>query len=128
MEAKDEKPATIDEYLARLSEPDRAALERVREMAKAVVPDAVESISYGLPTLKYRGGPLTYFGAAKKHLALYSMDISGHAAELAEFDTAKGTIRFTAERLLPEALVRSLVEERKAEIDSALAAKRPRLN
>ena len=109
---------TIDAYLAAASEADRAVLQRVRDVARAVVPEAVESISYGVPTVKYRGSPLIYFAAAKKHLAVYGMDIAGHAAELAGFETEKGTIRFTAARPLPDSVLESLVETRRAEIDA----------
>ena len=119
MEPKREKATSVEEYLARLSDADRAALEAVRATAKSVAPDAAESISYDMPTLKYRGRPLIYFAAYTKHLGVYGVDIAGHAEALADFETAKGTIRFTAERPLPEALVRSLVAARKAEIDGA---------
>jgi uncharacterized protein YdhG (YjbR/CyaY superfamily) len=41
----------IDEYLAKLEPVKRSALERIRELAKKAVPDADETISYGMPTL-----------------------------------------------------------------------------
>jgi uncharacterized protein YdhG (YjbR/CyaY superfamily) len=119
-----DKPATIEAYLDRLPEADRAALEAIRAAARSVAPDAVESISYDVPTLKYRGRPLVYFAAYKKHLAMYGVDIAGHADQLAGFETSKGTIRFTAERPLPEAVVRSLVVKRKADIEGAVTKKR----
>jgi uncharacterized protein YdhG (YjbR/CyaY superfamily) len=61
-------------------------------MMKAVVPDAIESISYGIPIFKYQGRPLIYCAAAKKH-CLYG--------------TSKGTIRFQPREPLPKALVTS---------------------
>jgi uncharacterized protein YdhG (YjbR/CyaY superfamily) len=109
----------VDAYLAGVPDDYRSVLEEIRELIRDVAPDAVESISYGVPTFKYRGRPLAYFGAAKNHLALYGFSVDAHKEALAGFDLAKGTIRFTPEKRLPDALVRALVGERKAEIDAA---------
>ena len=43
------KPKTIDEYLARLSPEDRAALQKVRRAVHAAAPGAEECVSYGMP-------------------------------------------------------------------------------
>ena len=48
-------PSTIEEYLADLPEDVRAALEQVRRTIKAAAPDTTETISYQMPTFKYRG-------------------------------------------------------------------------
>jgi hypothetical protein len=47
--------SSFDEYFASLSGPDRAELERIRQLALRVVPDAEEGTSYGMPALKYKG-------------------------------------------------------------------------
>ncbi|HEX5179288.1 MAG TPA: DUF1801 domain-containing protein [Gemmatimonadaceae bacterium] len=49
------KPATIDAYLARLTAEQRAALERLRTVIRAVAPDAEECISYDMPTYRVNG-------------------------------------------------------------------------
>src|SRR5215207_4340997 len=112
------KPTDIDGYLAPLPDDARAALERLRGIIKAVAPDAVESISYGVPTFKYRGRPLAYFGATKKHCALYGFPLAGHEAELAAYDTSKGTIRFQPSQPFPEPLLKSMLAERMAAIQA----------
>jgi uncharacterized protein YdhG (YjbR/CyaY superfamily) len=63
--------AEIDAYLAPLPEAHRVALEAVRRMIRRLAPEAVESFGYGIPAFSYKGRPLIYFGAAKKHCALY---------------------------------------------------------
>ena len=45
----------IDEYLAALDEPKRSTLEHLRRSILAVVPDAEQTISYGMPAFKLRG-------------------------------------------------------------------------
>ena len=104
--------ASIDAYLAELQDDQRVALEALRRQIRAVVPDAEEAISYGLPTFKLHGN-LVHFGAAARHCSLYAGSVIGHFAEqLADFDTSKGTIRFQPDNPLPEALVREIVQYR----------------
>ena len=118
-------PTDIDSYLAAVPEPAKATLEGLRRTIRAVAPEAMESISYGMPAFKYRGKPLAYFAVAKGHCALYGLNTE--PAELAGYDTSrKGTIRFPPEKPLPEALVRTLLEERMATIEAAEAGKRPK--
>ena len=124
----DSKPADIDAYLNGIPEDQRAALEALRRMIRAASPEAVETISYGIPTFKYRGRPLASFGAAKNHCALYGMPMAmeQHREALARYDTSKGTIRFPSNKGLPKSLVRSLVEARMADIDAAASkSKKP---
>jgi uncharacterized protein YdhG (YjbR/CyaY superfamily) len=120
-----DKPANVDAYLAGIPANQRAALESLRQTIQAASPQAVETISYGIPTFKYRGRPLASFGAAKNHCALYGMptEMEAHREALARYDTSKGTLRFPADKGLPKSLVRSLVKARMADVDAAEAKK-----
>jgi uncharacterized protein YdhG (YjbR/CyaY superfamily) len=110
-------PQTIDEYLARLSEEKRAALEQLRRDIRAAAPNAEECISYQIPGFRLDGKLLVSFGAAASHCAFYpgAHPVQAHARELAKYDTSKGTIRFPADAPLPSALVRKIVKTRIAE-------------
>ena len=111
---------TVEEYLAALPEDQRAALEQLRSVIRAAVPDADEVISYGVPTFKLRRS-LVAIGAAKQHCALYVMSpavIESFADDLAGLDTSKGTIRFTPDAPLPAELVTRIVAARVAETAS----------
>lgn len=113
----DEKPKTVDEYLAALSADKRAALQRLRETIKAAAPKAEECISYQLAAFR-QDRMLVAFGATKTHCAFYPMSsttVEAHKNELKNYDTSKGTIRFQADKPLPAALVRKLVKARLAE-------------
>jgi uncharacterized protein YdhG (YjbR/CyaY superfamily)/dihydrofolate reductase len=104
-----QSPDTVDGYLAALPEDQRAALEKLRATIKATAPEAAESISYGIPTFKYKGRPLIYFGAAKKHCAIYGMSVMGAFEEkLQPYDRSKGTIRFPAGKPIPAPLVKEM--------------------
>jgi uncharacterized protein YdhG (YjbR/CyaY superfamily) len=111
------KVKTIDGYLANLDADKRAALERLRKAIRAAAPKAEECISYGIPAFRLNG-MLVGFGAAAKHCAFYPMSaatVKAHEAELMDFDTSKGTIRFQPDKPLPATLVRKLVKARMAE-------------
>ena len=102
--------ASVDAYLAALPTDQREALQHLRRVILSAAPDAVESISYGIPTFKVRGRAVAHLGAAVKHCAFYPgavMDV--FAERLAGFETAKGTIRFQPEAPLPPALVADIV-------------------
>ena len=66
------RPRTIDEYLARVRDDHRAALEDLRATIKQVAPAAEECISYGIPAFRLNG-MLVGFGATSKHCAFYLM-------------------------------------------------------
>ena len=113
----------IDAYLARLPSATREALEALRRTIAAAASDAVEGIGYGVPAFKYRGRPLVSFGAGKDHCSFYVQSpavMDAHQGELAKYDTAKGTVRFTPEKPLPTGLVKKLVKARIAEVEGAI--------
>jgi uncharacterized protein YdhG (YjbR/CyaY superfamily) len=109
------KPKSIDEYLAAVSDDKRIALEKLRKSIHAAAPKAEECISYGIPAFRLDGKPFVGFGAAAKHCAFYPMSaatVAAHEDDLKNYDTSKGTIRFSAAKPLPAALVRKLVKAR----------------
>ena len=114
----------IDAYLAGLPDDQRSALQALRESIAAAAPDAEEGFSYGAPAFRYRDRPLVCYSAAKAHLSFFPMSpevIEAHQAELTEWSTSKGTIRFKPDHPLPAALVATLVEARMAELDAPAA-------
>jgi len=105
--------SVIDEYLVGIDPDQRAALERVRTIAKTVVPDADETIGYGMPVLKYNKKYLIGFSAFKNHMSIFpgSEAIATMQSQLKDFKTAKGTIQFTLENPLPEKLIKEIVTD-----------------
>jgi uncharacterized protein YdhG (YjbR/CyaY superfamily) len=59
----------IDEYLTTLDEPKRGTLAQLRATIAAIVPDAEQGISYGLPAFKLRGKTIAGFAAFTHHLS-----------------------------------------------------------
>ncbi len=114
-------PATVDEYLAEVpSVADRTALSRLRTLIREAAPEAVECISYGMPGYKLNGY-LAGFAAFKNHCSFFpGAIVADFANELKPYKTSKGTVQFSPEDPLPEALVKAMIAARVAE----LAAKR----
>jgi uncharacterized protein YdhG (YjbR/CyaY superfamily) len=109
----------MDGYLASVPADQRAALEKLRKDIRTAAPQAEEGVSYGLPAFRLDGRPLACFAAARNHCSLYPMSgtvMRTLAADLARYETSKGTIRFAAAKPLPSTLVRKIVKTRMAEL------------
>src|SRR5262252_4170826 len=112
------KPSAIDEYLADVKPDQRTVLERLRQAIHAVAPGVEECISYGIPAFRLNGRVLAFFGAWANHCAFYpgsAATLKKFRNELRNFQTGKGTIRFSPDKPLPVALVKDLVKTRIAE-------------
>lgn len=64
-------PTSVDDYLAALPEAPRAALEKLRKQIRAAAPDAIETISYQMPTFKLDGRLLLSYAGFKNHCSLF---------------------------------------------------------
>jgi uncharacterized protein YdhG (YjbR/CyaY superfamily) len=108
--------SVIDDYLSNVPEPHKSELERIRQIVKQVVPEAQETISYGMPAFKYKNKPLIYFAAFKNHMSIFPT--SGPTEELKDklksYKTSKGTIQFTVDKPLPESLITDILLIRQA--------------
>ena len=107
---------SVDEYMAAAPKEARPKLEQVRAAIREVAPDAVESISYGMPFYSYKGeqgfkGRLVYFGHLKARIALYMrpQDFEGHMDEVAEYMTIKSALQFPLDEAVPVRLIKELV-------------------
>jgi Domain of unknown function (DU1801) len=69
--------SSFDQYLATLPEPERAELERIRQLVRRAVPEAEEATSYGMPAFKYKKRPLLGLRASKNHLSVFPFLLPG---------------------------------------------------
>ncbi len=112
------KPKTIDEYLASVNTDHRGALEKLRKAIHAAAAKAEECISYGIPAFRVNGRLLVGFGAWANHCSFYPMSsttLKKFRNELRNFQTSKGTLRFSPDKPMPVALVKKLLKARIAE-------------
>ena len=108
----------IDQYLGTLDEPNRATLTQLRDTIVAIVPDAEQCISYGMPAFKLRGKTIAGFAAFKSHLSYlpHSGSVIGQLAKETErYTKTKGSLHFPVDEPLPKELVKKLLDTRMAE-------------
>lgn len=108
--------ATVDEYISEFSEEIRERLELMRKIVQENAPEAVESISYGMPAYKLNKKPLVYFGGYQSHIGFYATP-SGHAKfkeELSSYKQGKGSVQFPLNKPLPVDLIAKMVRFRVA--------------
>lgn len=118
MDSAKKKPKTINEYLANVRPDHRKILQKLRQTIQTTVPEAEECISYGIPAFRLNQRLLVFFGAWASHCAFYpgnAATLKNFRNELRNFQTGKGTIRFSPDKPLPAALVKKLVKTRIAE-------------
>ena len=110
----------VDEYLARVPEPARSTLNKIRAAIRSAVPaETTETISYRVPAFQYKGS-LVGFAAFSDHCSLFptAAIIEKFKNELKPFSTSKGTIQFPTNKPLPMALIKKLVKARVAQNES----------
>ena len=102
----------LDEYLATLDEPKKTTLSELRDAIVAIVPDAEQCISYGMPAFKLSGKTIASFAAFKNHLSYlpHSGSVIGQLAEETHgYTQTKGSLHFAVDVPLPRDLVQCLV-------------------
>ena len=106
----------VNQYIANLPLEQQIALERVRQIIKNTVPEAIEFISYKMPAYHCHG-MIGGFAAFKYHCSFFPWNaktIEDFATELKEFKTSAGTIQFTPDKPIPEELLQKILRYRVA--------------
>lgn len=108
----------VDDYLARLPGDQRELLQTLRSDVARLVPDAVETISYGMPAFKVNGRFFLSYAVWKQHCSIYPIDdalLARHADAVRGYGRTKGALHFTTRQPIPDALLEDLVRQREGE-------------
>lgn len=105
----------VDAYLDGLPVDQREVLSKLRADVARLVPDAVETISYGMPAFKVDGRFFLSYAGWKNHCSIYPIDdglLERHADAIRGYGSTKGALHFTTAKPLPDALLADLVAQR----------------
>ncbi len=101
-------PETIDEYILSQDEAIRGPLQSVRKTLSGSLPDAMEKISWSMPTY-WKGHNIIHFAANKKHIGLYpgpeAVAFFAEKLDRAGCEYSKGSIRIPYSAELPLELI-----------------------
>ncbi len=99
-------PATIEEYIERQPEQVQPYLRQINGALRLALPNAVEKISWSMPTYWKRHN-LIQFAAFRKHIGLYPGPeaVEAFADRLKGYEISKGAIRLPYDKPLPLELI-----------------------
>jgi uncharacterized protein YdhG (YjbR/CyaY superfamily) len=106
---------SVDDYISQYPETVQKTLAELRVLIKAIAPEAVESITYAIPTYKVNGKRMVYFAGFEKHVGVYPLPDQPDAElarDIAPFVAGKGTLRFPLNVPLPTELIKRVVQNR----------------
>jgi uncharacterized protein YdhG (YjbR/CyaY superfamily) len=112
------KLKTVDDYLAKVPEPARSTLDKIRAVIRSAVPSqATEVISYGMPAFRHKK-IIVWYAAFSEHCSLFptAAVIDEFKEELKGYTISKGTIQFPIDKPLPASLVKTIVKRRLEQI------------
>lgn len=104
---------SIDEYIDQFPMVVRPMLQKLREVIKEAAPEAIEKISYQMPTFVLHGN-LVHFAGYKNHIGFYPTPsgIEVFKEALSGYKSAKGSVQFPIDKPLPYELIREIVKYR----------------
>lgn len=112
-------PATIDEHINSFPPAVQHKLNTIRNTIHSLVPEATETIKYGIPTFVYKGKNMVHFAGYKAHIGFYPTPhaLEAFSEKLKPYLAGKGTAQFPLDAEVPIKLVEAITLYRKESID-----------
>ena len=89
--------ATVTDYFADLSGAQRTAMEELRGLIRAVLPDGTtEQISYQIPSFRLDGKAVVWYAAFRRHLSLFPASDAMRAAVGEELEPYRTCLLYTS--------------------------------
>jgi len=107
------KTISVDDYILEQPEEVQPLLQQIRKTIRAAAPEAIEKISWQMPTF-YQGENLIHFAAFKKHIGLYpgGEATTALADRLKGYKTSKGAIQLPLDKPIDFDLITDIVRWR----------------
>lgn len=102
-----------DEYISLFPPHVQLILQQLRKSIHDLIPEAEETISYGIPTFRLFGN-LVHYAAYKNHIGFYpgAAGIEIFKDKLSGYKLSKGTVQFPIDEPLPIDLILEIVQYR----------------
>jgi uncharacterized protein len=102
----------VDSYIANASIVSQSTLRDVRKIIQSTIPEAVESISWGVPFYRYYG-PLAGFALYKNHVSFgitsLITDELRNQLEKNGYKTGKKTIQIKFDQQVPSTIIKQIL-------------------
>lgn len=112
----------IDAHIATQPPKVRAILRKIRATIRKTAPDAIETISYGIPAFKLHGNQI-FYAAHKTHIGIYPR-VPEMKDELAKYGGGKGTVQLPLDKPIPYGLIARMTKLRVKDNQQRAAAKK----
>lgn len=111
---------SVDTYIHQFSKETQVILEKIRQTIRSIIPEATETISYGIPAFDLFGKHVVHFAAFKNHIGFFPTPsaIVFFSKELNEYHTSKGTIQFPMDKPIPYELIEKITNFRRMEVET----------
>ena len=106
-----DKIASVDAYINQLTVDQKNIITTIRSGIQQRHPEAIEKLSYQMPSFKYKKH-FVYYGAFKKHIGLYPplTDNLALIEKTSPYRNAKGNLMFQYEEVIPYDLIFEVVD------------------
>lgn len=106
------KPKTVNEYIESFPKDQKAKLDEIRAIIRAILPDTTEALKWGAPAILHKDGMiLIVFSGHKQHINLVGTPSTRIAmeSELSDYETGKGSIKLAYDKPVPTKLIEEFV-------------------
>jgi len=109
---------TIDDYISAQDKDVQPLLRQIRETIRTAAPNALEKISWQMPTF-WQNENLIHFAAAKKHIGIYpgGEAVGVFSERLKDYKTSKGTIQFPLGKPIDYELIADITRWRVQQVE-----------
>jgi uncharacterized protein YdhG (YjbR/CyaY superfamily) len=103
----------IDSYIEAFPLKTIQLLNQVRRTIQQLVPDAEETMKYGIPTYVFHGN-LVHFAGYKNHIGFYpgAAGIEAFKEQFKDYEWSKGAVQFPIDKPMPLKLITQIVKYR----------------
>lgn len=103
----------IDQYISNFPVNIQEKLIAIRKAIREAAPEAIEKMSYQMPTF-YLNGNLVHFAGMKNHLGFYPTPsgIEAFSEPLSKYKSSKGAVQFPYDEEIPYELIKEMVRFR----------------